>query len=149
MANLISLTDERLYNPSVKVDNPKSLSIKILKDRLIKIMKKYNGIGLAANQIGRSEAVFIMYKDGKIITCINPTISWSSDDKTTLTERCLSFSSTEVTLDRSSKIIAEYTNIKGERVIEKMSGIEARCYQHELDHLNGITFIHRKDEQIQ
>ena len=61
----------------------------------------------------------------------------------------MSFPKTEVTLARPSKIIAEYTNFKGDRIIEKMSGIEARCYQHELDHLNGITFIHRKDEQIQ
>ena len=149
MSNLISLTDERLYNQSIKVENPKSLSIKMLRDKLIKIMKQEDGIGIAANQIGRSEAMFIMYKDNKIITCINPSISWSSDDKVSITERCLSFPSTEVTLLRPSKIIAEYTNFKGDRVIEKMSGIEARCYQHELDHLNGITFIHRKDEQIQ
>lgn len=149
MSGLISLTDERLYNQSIKVENPKSLSIKMLRDKLVKVMKQEDGIGIAANQIGRSEAMFIMYKDNKIITCINPSISWSSDDKVSITERCLSFPKTEVTLLRPSKIIAEYTNFKGDRVIEKMSGIEARCYQHELDHLNGITFIHRKDEQIQ
>lgn len=149
MTSLISLTDERLYNKSIKVGNPKSLSIKILRDKLVKVMKQENGIGIAANQIGRSEAMFIMYKDNKIITCINPSISWSSDDKVNITERCLSFPKTEITLARPSKIIAEYTNFKGDRVIEKMSGIEARCYQHELDHLSGITFIHRKDEQVQ
>ena len=149
MTNLISLIDERLYNQAIKVENTKSLSIKMLRDKLVKVMKQNNGIGIAANQIGRSEAMFIMYKDNKIITCINPSISWSSDDKTTIVERCLSFPKTEVTLARPSKIIAEYTNFKGDRIIEKMSGIEARCYQHELDHLNGITFIHRKDEQIQ
>jgi peptide deformylase len=149
VTSLISLTDERLYNKSIKVGNPKSLSIKILRDKLVKVMKQENGIGIAANQIGRSEAMFIMYKDNKIITCINPSISWSSDDKVNITERCLSFPKTEITLARPSKIIAEYTNFKGDRVIEKMSGIEARCYQHELDHLSGITFIHRKDEQVQ
>ena len=149
MSGLIALTDERLYNQSIKVENPKSLSIKMLRDKLVKVMKQEDGIGIAANQIGRSEAMFIMYKDNKIITCINPSISWSSDDKVSITERCLSFPNTEVTLLRPSKIIAEYTNFKGDRIIEKMSGIEARCYQHELDHLNGITFIHRKDEQIQ
>ena len=146
MNNLIPLTDERLYNQSIKVENPKSLSIKMLRDKLVKVMKQQDGIGIAANQIGRSEAMFVI---DKIITCVNPSISWSSDDKITITERCLSFPKNEVTLVRPSKIIAEYTNFKGDRVIEKMSGIEARCYQHELDHLNGITFIHRKDEQIQ
>lgn len=148
MSSIIPSTDERLYQPAKKVDNPKSLSIKILRDKLVKVMKQYNGIGLAANQIGKSEAIFIMYKDGKIITCINPSISWQSDDKASMDEYCLSFPNVKVNLSRSAKIIAEYTNFKGEQVIEKMSGIEARCYQHELDHLNGITFIHRKNEQI-
>lgn len=147
--SLISVTDERLYKVAIKVSNPKSLSIKLLRDKLIKVMKQYDGIGLAANQIGKSEALFVMYKDRKIITCINPLISWSSDDKTLLEEGCLSFPGIKMSILRPSKIIAEYTNFKGEIVIEKMSGIEARCYQHEIDHLNGITFIHRKDEQIQ
>jgi peptide deformylase len=146
---LIDSTDERLYKSAVRVDNAKSLSIKLLRDKLIKIMKKYKGIGLAANQVGKEEAVFIMYKDGKIITCINPSISWQSDDKVEMDEYCLSFPTIKINLKRSSKIIAEYTDIKGNRVIEKMSGIEARCFQHELDHLSGITFIHRQNEQIQ
>jgi peptide deformylase len=149
VGSIIPLTDDRLYKPASKVENPKSLSIKLLRDKLIKVMTKYKGIGLAANQIGKPEAVFVMYKDNNIITCINPSISWQSDDKVTMDEYCLSFPNTKVELSRPSKIIAEYTNFKGEIVIEKMSGINARCYQHELDHLNGITFIHRKNEQIQ
>jgi peptide deformylase len=146
---LIDSTDERLYKSAVRVDNAKSLSIKLLREKLIKIMKKYKGIGFAANQVGKEEAVFIMYKDGKIITCINPSISWQSDDKVEMDEYCLSFPTIKINLKRSAKIIAEYTDIKGNRVIEKMSGIEARCFQHELDHLSGITFIHRQNEQIQ
>lgn len=120
----------------------------MLRDKLIKVMKQHKGIGLAANQIGKNEAIFIMYKESKIITCINPSISWQSDDKISMDEYCLSFPNVKINLSRPSKIITEYTNFKGEQVIEKMSGIEARCYQHELDHLNGITFIHRKNEQI-
>lgn len=145
---LIDSTDERLYKKATHVENAKSLSIKLLRDKLVKVMKKYDGIGLAANQIGKEEAIFIMYKDDKIITCINPAISWQSEVKAEIEERCLSFPNIKIKLKRPSKIIAEYTNIKGERVVEKMSGIEARCFQHELDHLNGITFIHRQNEQI-
>ena len=147
--SLIELTDDRLYKPAIKVEKPKSLSIKLLRDKLIKIMKQNDGIGLSSNQIGRPEAMFVMYKDDKIITCINPSISWKSDEETLMKEGCLSFPKVQVEIKRPSKIIAEYTNFKGEVVIEKMSGIEARCYQHELDHLSGITFIHRKNEQIQ
>lgn len=147
--SLISSTDERLYKKALFVEKPKSLSIKLLRDKLVKVMKQHDGIGLAANQIGREEAIFVMYKDSKIITCINPSISWYSDDKEEADESCLSFPNIVINLKRPSKIIAEYINFKGDKIIEKMSGIEARCYQHEVDHLNGLTFIHRKDEQIQ
>lgn len=147
--NLIDLTDERLYKEAIQVKNTKSLSIKLLREKMIKIMKQHNGLGLAANQLGRPEAIFIMYKDSKIITCINPSISWKSGEEIEMLEGCLSFPKTQVNIKRSSKIIAEYTDFKGNNIIEKMSGIEARCYQHELDHLKGITIIHRQNEQIQ
>ena len=146
--NLIDTTDERLYQSCTTVNNPTSLSIKMLRDRMIKIMKKENGIGLAAPQVGRNEAIFIMKKNNKIITCINPSISWQSDEQIDMKEGCLSFPKTFISLKRPSTIVVEYTDIKGRRNIEKMTGVEARCYQHELDHLSGITFIHRQNEQI-
>lgn len=146
--NIIDTTDERLYQSCIQVTNPTSLSIKMLKDRMIKIMKKENGIGLAAPQVGRNEAIFIMKKDNRIIACINPGISWQSDEQIDMKEGCLSFPKTFISLKRPSSIIVEYTDIKGKRNIEKMTGVEARCYQHELDHLSGITFIHRQNEQI-
>lgn len=146
--NIIDTTDERLYQSCTTVNNPTSLSIKMLRDRMIKIMKKENGIGLAAPQVGRNEAIFIMKKDNKIITCINPSISWQSDEQIDMKEGCLSFPKTFISLKRPSTIVVEYTDIKGKRNIEKMTGVEARCYQHELDHLSGITFIHRQNEQI-
>lgn len=148
MSVLISSLDDRLYKEAIEIANPKSLSIRLLRDKMIKIMKQQKGIGLAATQLGRPEAMFIMYKNDKLITCINPSISWQSDDKLIMDEYCLSFPGTKVTLYRSSKIIADYIDFKGQRVIEKLEGIAARCYQHELDHLKGITFIHRKNEQI-
>ena len=146
--NIIDTTDERLYQSCTTVNNPTSLSIKMLRDRMIKIMKKENGIGLAAPQVGRNEAIFITKKDNKIITCINPSISWQSDEQIDMKEGCLSFPKTFISLKRPSTIVVEYTDIKGKRNIEKMTGVEARCYQHELDHLSGITFIHRQNEQI-
>jgi peptide deformylase len=145
---LVDTTDERLYQSCTTVNNPTSLSIKMLRDRMIKIMKKENGIGLAAPQVGRNEAIFIMKKNNKIITCINPSISWQSDEQIDMKEGCLSFPKTFISLKRPSTIVVEYTDTKGRRNIEKMTGVEARCYQHELDHLSGITFIHRQNEQI-
>lgn len=145
---LIDTTDERLYQMCKEVANPKSLSIKMLKDKMIKIMIREDGIGLATTQVGRNEALFVMYNKNKIITCINPSIEWQSDEKVILKEGCLSFPNMYISLNRSKKIIAKYTNLKGEVLTELMEGIEAICFQHELDHLSGITFIHRQNEQV-
>ena len=144
---LVDTTDERLYQKCNHVEKPQSLSIKMLRDKMVKLMKREDGIGLAATQVGKSEAIFIMYKGGRIITCINPSISWQSDDVVEMKEGCVSFPNMFIKIWRPSKIIAEYTDIRGKRITEKMEGMEARCYQHELDHLSGITFIHRQDEQ--
>tara|TARA_B100001939_G_C16925295_1_gene611303 strand:- start:1297 stop:1740 length:444 start_codon:yes stop_codon:yes gene_type:complete len=144
---LVDTTDERLYQKCSHVEKPQSLSIKMLRDKMVKLMKREDGIGLAATQVGKSEAIFIMYKGGRIITCINPSISWQSDDVVEMKEGCVSFPNMFIKIWRPSKIIAEYTDIRGKRITEKMEGMEARCYQHELDHLSGITFIHRQDEQ--
>ena len=105
--NIIDTTDERLYQSCTTVNNPTSLSIKMLRDRMIKIMKKENGIGLAAPQVGRNEAIFIMKKDNKIITCINPSISWQSDEQINMKEGCLSFPKTFISLKRPSTIVVE------------------------------------------
>jgi peptide deformylase len=145
---LIDTTDERLYVKTKKVENPKSFSIKMLKDKMVKLMDKEEGIGLSSTQIGRDEAMFVMYTDKGIITCINPTILWESSEKIIMKEGCLSFPKTYIALERPKTIIAQYTNLKGEIVTQKMSGMDARCYQHELDHLHGITFIHRQNEKI-
>jgi len=144
---LVDTTDERLYKKCNHVEKPQSLSIKMLREKMVKLMKREKGIGLAATQVGKSEALFIMYKGGRIITCINPSISWQSDDVVEMKEGCVSFPNMFIKIWRPSKIIAEYTDIRGKRITEKMEGMEARCYQHELDHLSGITFIHRQDEQ--
>ena len=146
---LVDTTDERLYQKCNHVEKPQSLSIKMLREKMVKLMKRENGIGLAATQVGKSEALFIMYKGGRIITCINPSISWQSDDVVEMKEGCVSFPNMFIKIWRPSKIIAEYTDIRGKRITEKMEGMEARCYQHELDHLSGITFIHRQNEQVQ
>jgi len=145
---LVDTTDERLYESCIKIENPKSLSIRMLRDRMKKLMLKEKGIGLSAPQVGSSLAIFVMKYKGVTIECINPSISWESDDLIEMKEGCLSFPNTWIKLKRPSKIIADWTNITGKRITKKLDGIEARCFQHELDHLSGITFIHRQNEQV-
>jgi peptide deformylase len=146
---LIKNTDDRLYLPCKEVSDPTSLKIRMIKDSMIKLMKKRKGIGLSAPQVGKLQAMFVMMMHGKAICCINPSIDWSSEEQKQDFEGCLSFPGQNVSVKRPETIIAKYTNIQGTVIIEKMLGIDARCYQHELDHLSGITIIRKHNDQIQ
>jgi len=145
---LVDTTEEVLYENCVAVDNPTSLTIKMFRDRMKKIMIKERGIGLAAPQVGKSIAMFLMVLEGRIITCINPSISWESENIIEMKEGCLSFPNTWIKLKRPEKIIANWVDLKGRKITKTLDGVESRCFQHELDHLSGITFIHRQNEQV-
>ena len=116
-------------------------------ERMIKIMLRAPGVGLAANQIGILKQIVTVHlhnevKDyDKIYTLFNPRIISYSEKKITMEEGCLSLPKQFADIERSSEIELEYTNEKNEKVREKKSGFEARVLQHEIDHLNGRLFI--------
>ena len=103
---------------------------------MIDLMKVHKGIGLAAPQIGLNYRFFMMETD----MYINPIILEKSKDIVIDTEGCLSFPQLSMRVKRAKKVIVEYTDIEGNRKEGKFVNYMARCFQHELDHLNGITF---------
>jgi len=109
-------------------------------DAMFVTMKLNKGLGLAANQIGQNVRVFVMDFYGEEFICINPIIEQSSTEFTIDQEGCLSFPDLSLNVKRSSEIFVSYSNIDGVEIQRWLSGITARCFQHELDHLNGITF---------
>jgi len=109
---------------------------------LIQLMMRERGIGLAANQAGLDLRLFVMYVDKEIFHCFNPEII-SSQDVCVMPEGCLSFPGQRLEIERPAKIRARYYNARGLEEIREFSGIAARCFQHELDHLNGITMHER------
>lgn len=118
--------------------NPQMTS---LINRLKMTMKLFGGIGLSANQCGVSERVFVIGTDQFQITCINPKIVSESANKVKDNEGCLSFPGLFCKIERPESIVVEFTTETGERKTMEMSGITARCFQHELEHLNGVSFI--------
>jgi len=108
-------------------------------------MKSENGLGLSANQIGITKRFFALghasfdkFKKPAIIW--NPSIVQASEEKTLDLEGCLSFIGIFVKVLRPEKITVHWQNIKGETLMQHLDGMESKCFQHELDHLNGITF---------
>ncbi|MCH7589864.1 peptide deformylase [PVC group bacterium] len=72
--------------------------------------------------------------------CINPVILGKSSDKEKIDERCLSFPGLRLTVSRPKSVIVEYQDPTGKTISAELEGMEARCFLHELDHLNGVTF---------
>jgi peptide deformylase len=103
-------------------------------------MKKYGGIGLAANQCSVKARVFVIGNEDDAIACFNPRIVSISENSVSGNEGCLSFPGLSLNVKRNETIGVEYYDENGVLKTNTFSGITARCFQHELDHLNGIKF---------
>jgi len=113
-------------------------SMSTLVKRLIMTMKLYGGIGLSANQCGVFERVFVIGTDQFQLVCINPILVSVSDEISKDKEGCLSYPAFYVTIDRPKSIQVEFMNVNGVPQILQLDGLTARCFLHELDHMNGI-----------
>jgi len=108
--------------------------------RLKMTMKLHGGIGLSANQCGVFERVFVIGANDAVWACINPKILNASPDLIRDKEGCLSFPGLALNVERHSWVEAEFINEECKVVQMRFEGLTARCYQHELDHMNGIRF---------
>ena len=122
-------------------DFEKDINAAVIEREMLDIMKAHNGIGLAGNQVGLLRRVFVMkLSDGREIGFFNPSILVGDNDLEEGKEGCLSFPNLWLKVERHNKITAMYLDNAGKRCIIELDGIDSRCFQHELDHLDGITF---------
>lgn len=140
----MKLTKRVLYNTAKPVDFQNTWRNEHLVNDLLQFMIRENGIGLAAPQVGISQRVFVMKIGLKTWACFNPEIIESSNDFTNFDEGCLSFPGDYCTITRPNIIRVRYQTANGDHVEEELMGVASRCFQHELDHLNGITMHDRK-----
>ncbi len=103
-------------------------------------MKLHSGLGLSANQCGVQQRVFVMLFNNEIVACINPEVVEMSEEIVRSREGCLTFPGMFLTIPRNEWIMAEFTNEHGTRVRARLDGLSARCFLHELDHMNGVKF---------
>ena len=114
-----------------------------LTKRMIQIMIKEDGVGLAAPQVGISKRMIIVQGEKGPEVFLNPRIIFKSKEKELAEEGCLSLPGLFLEVKRSRKVKVEFTDLEGERYVLSAEGIMARIFQHEIDHLNGILFIDR------
>ena len=116
--------------------------IKILIEDMIETMHQYNGLGLAAPQVGVIKRIVVidLYEEGDLFILINPVIK-KEKGKQIVDEGCLSFPNKFAKVERPEEIEVEYLNEKGEKIKLKATGLLAQAVSHEVDHLNGELFI--------
>lgn len=128
-------------------------------DDMLETMYAGNGIGLAAEQVGRDESVCIIDIPQKAdldadghprnsglempMVLINPELVEASLEQATAEEGCLSFPEIYAPVTRPSEITVKYLDRKGTQRQQKLRGLPARAVQHEMDHLEGILIVDR------
>lgn len=120
-------------------------------DKMLHTMYDAPGIGLAANQVGLLNRVFVMdvarREEGKEQTArephvfVNPEIVWKSEEPSTMEEGCLSIPGQYAEVTRPARVRVKYLDYHGQERELEAEGLMSHCVQHELDHLNGVLFI--------
>ena len=148
---------KQVSKPVAQVDE----AVRALMDDMLDTMYDAPGIGLAAVQIGELQRVVVMdLGDGAAPAeaeateeeaeqarvpnprfFVNPEVLWASDETYCYEEGCLSIPEYFDSVERPARVRVAYLNREGERIEEEIEGLYAVCFQHELDHLNGVLFI--------
>jgi peptide deformylase len=103
-------------------------------------MRQYGAVGISANQCGLNLRMFVLGTDVFQMACINPKIISTEGELEKVREGCVSFPALFINVPRYKRIEVEYLNENGESTITWMDGITSQCFQHELDHMNGICY---------
>jgi peptide deformylase len=145
LRDIIILPDKRLRlvsQPVKKIDP----EIRALVADMFETMYKAPGIGLAAIQVGVRQRVVTMDlakndapKEPKVF--INPEVVWSSEEKATYEEGCLSIPEYYDEVERPAQVKVKYLDLDGSAQEVEATGLFATCLQHEIDHTNGVLFI--------
>jgi peptide deformylase len=121
------------------------LDLRELVARMLVTMREAEGLGLAATQVGLSLRLFIAHPDAEHrppVVCFNPVLS-EMRGAALLEEGCLSFPGVRAKIKRAERLVLEGLDEKANPFRISAEGLEARCYQHETDHLDGILLVQR------
>ena len=136
--NIIHEEDERLFKPSRPVERFDE-RLHCLLDDMVETMRKAEGVGLAAVQVGVLRRVVVIDCGDGLLELVNPRILGQSG-KQEGPEGCLSFPGEYFIVERPNSVIVEAQDRYGETFRVKGEGLKARAFCHEIDHLDGVVF---------
>ena len=133
--------DEILSKKSREVEKIDERLLDLIDD-MIETMHKYNGVGLAAVQVGILKRVIVIdIDDGNGPIVLINTVILETKGSREVEEGCLSFPNKFAKVVRPEEVVAEYTNREGKRVKVKAKELLAQAICHEVDHLEGEVFV--------
>lgn len=142
LRNIRQEGDEILKKKSKKVEKIDDKVVELVKD-MIETMHEYDGLGLAAVQVGILKQIVVidLYEDGKEpYVLINPEILEKTGEQV-VEEGCLSYPNKYGTIKRPKKVKIRALNLKGEMFELEGEDLLAQAICHEIDHLNGEVFV--------
>ena len=150
LREVLQFPDPRLKRVSEPVGEITDAIRELARD-MIDVMYDEPGIGLAAPQVGEPIRLVVMDtewtdeeagadRDPRVL--VNPEIL-EREGKITWTEGCLSVPDFTADVERAARVRVRYTDLEGREVVEDAEELRAVCFQHEIDHLDGILFIDR------
>jgi len=113
---------------------------------MLETMYKAPGIGLAGPQVGIMERILVLDpadegEEPQPFKIINPEIVWSSEEKSSFNEGCLSIPEQYAEIERPAKVAVKFLDEEGKSHEIECEGMLATVIQHEMDHLNGVLFV--------
>ncbi len=153
LLDVLQFPDARLRRVSQPIETVTD-EIRKLAEDMLETMYDEPGIGLAAPQVGHSIRLIVVdtdwtdededggEADRKPTVLVNPEIT-GREGRLTWTEGCLSVPDLTADVQRAERVVLKARDLDGNEVIEEVEGLRAVCFQHEIDHLDGILFIDR------
>ena len=122
-------------------------SLEQLAENMLETMRDHEGVGLAANQVGRLKRILVAALEDEEYVIVNPVLEQGAGEATADTEGCLSIPEIQVEVDRPTRVTVTGQDAKGLPVRVEAEGLLARILQHEIDHLDGVLILDRTDRE--
>lgn len=134
------LGDPILTTPAVRVEAFDAIPVLLVRT-MFDVCRQRRGYGLSAQQVGGLERIAVSTVNGKLTVMINPEITKRSQATERSSEGCLFIPGFYTTIERHLAVTAVYEDENSARQAVVLEGMEARCIQHEIDHLNGKLIV--------
>jgi peptide deformylase len=145
----IRLSDDEILRKKSRVVEVVDDKIrKILDDMADTMHNSQNGAGLAAPQVGILKRLVVIDMGQGLIKLVNPAIIDREGEQEVI-EGCLSIPNKWGKLKRPAKVVVQALNENGEKIILTGIGDLAKCFCHEIDHLDGILFTDLVTEYVE